>query len=319
MYVRSIPHDAFPKDEVFDAVCVARLKAYSALYTPHHFKIYGIFQNDNTCIGFWYMYHYSKWGIRFCITPPGLSDIGLQFITGSEKRVSRIGTQKEIFELMAQTIYAAAPDYTELTFPYQFQDMQALLWLKFNITPKYTYHLNLQPEASVLLLEMSSELRRSIQNCNTDALHIRNSDGADVVLQLLEQYSKQKKIKLAPQLSLALMKLYINHQNGVLYTAYCQNELIAFAFFKTEASEAQYLFGAHTLDALQGVVPVLFWRAILDFKTLHVSILDFEGSMIPDVERFYRKFGGTKVIRFNATKSTFKAKCYIWVKQWLKA
>ena len=315
MYVRVIGLDAFPNAEVFSTATVSHLKAYTKLFSSKHFKIYGLFQNDHSCFGFWYMFHYSKWGIRFCITPPGLPDIGLQFINASEKNTTRIGTHKDIFELIANTILQTLPDYTELTFPTEFQDMQALLWSKFTITPKYTYHLNLKSEVSVLLSEMSSELRRSIQNFNYDLVHIRQNENVTVVKSLLAQYSKQKRLKLSTHQCMALMEIYRQFNSGILYTAYTHSELVAFAFFKTDFNKAQYVFGAHVTDGIKGIVPNLFWKAITDFKTLHFTLLDFEGSMIPEVERFYRKFGGLKVIQFCATRFNFKALIYIWIKR----
>jgi hypothetical protein len=318
MYVRIIDQNAFPNAEMFSTASVSQLKAFTKLFSSKHFKIYGLFQNDHSCFGFWYMFHYTKWGIRFCITPPGFPNIGLNFINASEKNSTRIGTHNDIFELIANTIHQSSPDYTELTFPTEFQDMQALVWSKFTITPKYTYHLNLKQDTSALLSEMSSELRRSIQNFNYDTVHIRQNDNVAEVNSLLAYYSKQKRLKLSTPQSIALMDIYRQFNTGVLYTAYTNSKLIAFAFFKTELDKAQYVFGAHVTDGIKGIVPNVFWKAITDFKALNFSILDFEGSMIPEVERFYRKFGGLKVIQFCATRFNFKALIYIWIKRIFK-
>jgi len=53
----------------------------------------------------------------------------------------------------------------------------------------------------------------------------------------------------------------------------------------------------------EGSIPLMIWHAIQRFNGSHQTF-DFEGSMIPTIEKFFRSFGGTmtKYSRLSATK-----------------
>ena len=53
-------------------------------------------------------------------------------------------------------------------------------------------------------------------------------------------------------------------------------------------------------------MPCLLWHAIKHAKTLGCTTFDFEGSMDPGVERFFRTFGATRKMYLQLTKNTSK-------------
>jgi endo-alpha-1,4-polygalactosaminidase (GH114 family) len=44
------------------------------------------------------------------------------------------------------------------------------------------------------------------------------------------------------------------------------------------------------------------WKSILKAKQMNLKIFDFEGSMLPNVERYFREFGGNLVPYYSCEK-----------------
>jgi hypothetical protein len=51
--------------------------------------------------------------------------------------------------------------------------------------------------------------------------------------------------------------------------------------------------------------PLLLWEGIQLASNYKCHTFDFEGSMIPGVERFFRSFGGEPVVYNNISKKPF--------------
>lgn len=55
-----------------------------------------------------------------------------------------------------------------------------------------------------------------------------------------------------------------------------------------------YLLSATPGKAHRGAVAVLLWEAVQRAKHMGLSVFDFEGSMDPDIARFFERFGGVE-------------------------
>jgi hypothetical protein len=47
------------------------------------------------------------------------------------------------------------------------------------------------------------------------------------------------------------------------------------------------------------------WKSILHARQLGLRTFDFEGSMIPEVERYFREFGGKLIPYYEISKAKF--------------
>ena len=73
------------------------------------------------------------------------------------------------------------------------------------------------------------------------------------------------------------------------------NEPLGAVWIVWDERRAYYLIGGYDhSEKSNKAVSLAMWRAIqFTANDLHLPEFDFEGSMIPAVERFFRKFGGT--------------------------
>jgi lipid II:glycine glycyltransferase (peptidoglycan interpeptide bridge formation enzyme) len=90
---------------------------------------------------------------------------------------------------------------------------------------------------------------------------------------------------------------------GDLLGGYDRNgRLHAAAFVVWQESSAYYLAGGAD-PALRdsGAHSLVLWEAI-QAMAAHTSLFDFEGSMLPGVERFFREFGAFQTPYYTITK-----------------
>ena len=314
MYVSEVENQNLPDTPLFTGLTRKLLEGYFKLYGTQHFKVFTLHHSDRTCIGYFYFYTYTRLGFRFTITPPGLPNIGLVFINGAQKNQTRIGQEKDMLQLLADNLWLKKSHYVELVLPETFQEMQTLIWSGYLVEPRYTYHLNLNGTQESILTAMSSELRRSIQNFDAAPFEIKRNEASSNIKPLINRYYRNKKIALSSNISLKLMELYQSQNQALSFTVYKNKVPVAFTFFKVHPDRLQYLFGAHEPHLPSGLNSWLFWLAILEAKNLQLQLLDFEGSMIPEVERFYRKFGGDLKVLYSIKRNTFLIKWYFWLK-----
>jgi lipid II:glycine glycyltransferase (peptidoglycan interpeptide bridge formation enzyme) len=67
---------------------------------------------------------------------------------------------------------------------------------------------------------------------------------------------------------------------------------VAAAYTVHDAQSAYLLLTGRSSETESGAVALLIWRAIQDYCAAGIPRFDFEGSMLPGVEHFFRGFGG---------------------------
>jgi len=66
-----------------------------------------------------------------------------------------------------------------------------------------------------------------------------------------------------------------------------------------DATTAYYILGGHDADKKQrGAAGIAVLSAIRYAKELGIKTFDFEGSMIPAIESFFRGFGGELTVKY---------------------
>jgi len=201
--------------------------------------------------------------------------------------------QKKLMQSFVRAIEQERHLVKQFSFPPEIIDVQAFYWEKYKITTRYTYRLKLSQGEEELLLRMESKLRNVIRKAVKDGmtydLSLKNQDKA--IALILESNamlgSKQQR----------LLKDRLNQANSDpnvwFLKAYLGDVMKAAALVYVNEGVCYYLFsGFERTQAHNGAGPFLIWEAIKKAKEAGARIFDFEGSMLPDIERYFRKFGG---------------------------
>jgi hypothetical protein len=92
--------------------------------------------------------------------------------------------------------------------------------------------------------------------------------------------------------------------NSFAHLAWYREQPVAASFCVHDREAAYYLLGGYDQrnpHASAGALCV--WQAIMRAKEIGLRTFDFEGSMIPSVEKYFRGFGGTLMPYFTLNRA----------------
>jgi hypothetical protein len=152
---------------------------------------------------------------------------------------------------------------------------------------------------------MSNERRKNINRGRADGLAVREISEYRILRPLLlETFSRQGKAINEALLDSILFK-FAHGGNSFAFGACEGDRLVACSFCVHDANAAYYLLGGHSAkDGHNGAGTMAMWESILHAKRMGLSGFDFEGSMIPGIERYFRGFGGRLAPYYRINKAT---------------
>jgi lipid II:glycine glycyltransferase (peptidoglycan interpeptide bridge formation enzyme) len=270
-----------------------------------HLRLYGLFNNNEELTGAFFLYHTSKKTFRLDICPPFSAHNGLFFENRSENNSNIQTTVKHVLETIAAFLGELNSHLLVFTLPAAISDAQPFIWKKFDVKVKYTYHLDLGLPVDTLLANLSSEKRKSLNKAQKDGLEIKRETDMKVVKDLiLKTFSRKQVMKNLAYLDKILFE-FASADNSIAFVAYEKGQAIAATFCVHDSVTAFYLFGGY--DAGQshhGAGVSCMWNSILKAKELGLKTFDFEGSMLPEVEKYFREFGGTLTPYYSVYRAT---------------
>lgn len=212
--------------------------------------------------------------------------------------------QKNLMQALVSTIEEERPLVKQFSFPPELIDLQAFYWEKYKITTRYTYRINLSEPEEALFSRMESKLRNVIRKAEKDGMRceLGTNDEDKAIAMILESNSmlssKQQRL-LKDRLNQAS-----SDPNAWFLKAYLGDLMKAAALVYANEGVYYYLFsGFERTQAHNGAGPFLIWEAIKKAKSAGGRIFDFEGSMLPEIERYFRKFGGDLKPYYSVSKA----------------
>lgn len=203
-------------------------------------------------------------------------------------------------------------------FNYRITDWLPFYWEGYKQTTRYTYLLNNIQDEKTLWDNMSPNIRRNITKArDKNGITVRKGIPVDDFLRIQEMTFERQHLP-APKEREVLKNIIATcrqRNQGDLWGAYdTDGNLHAVAFIAWQESSAYYLAGGGN-PALRasGAHSLVLWEAIR-FTSQHTSLFDFEGSMIPGVERFFREFGAIQTPFFTITKGKLSLIYRAWLK-----
>ena len=166
----------------------------------------------------------------------------------------------------------------------------------FKESMRYTYILTPGDDPDVLWKTMRPELRNELRNARR-ALTVSPEDAPDWAYDLHAQTWTSRGLS-SPYDRSAFLRLHEalrarSHARCYLARSPLSPAPLASLYVCADARRASILLIGRNLNAQTRypAVSLLIWSAIRAYAAEGLA-LDFEGSMIPGVERFFRKFGG---------------------------
>jgi hypothetical protein len=167
---------------------------------------------------------------------------------------------------------------------------------QFFIQPNSTHHLHLNSGIEQIQSGYNSNTRRNIQKAIQHKVFISPVYDIPQFLKFTQQNLQEKSPEIKLPHYAALQKLIshaLNNQFGEIYGAWdSTNTLIAAAFFLSSNQKSIYLAASSNAIGTEKSAMFLLIDTFIQKNAGKNIILDFEGSNIPGVARFYGGFGG---------------------------
>lgn len=261
--------------------------------SAQEYKLYYLCDANNNWIAAFYIPTSKKFGMNF-IVMPHMTPFGGVMISPNIHKLTiskRIANIKEINELFIKELkkekllyYSFSPEHT---------DMQPFIWNKYITSIRYTYRLSLLDEK---ILWSNLQEKTSVNKGNKSNVTVKWGfhEYLDTYFELNDKsFNSQNISNFDNELTKRLL-IELNKNNnciiGIIFDE--NNKAIGGCVLAYDNKRAYYIMGGISRDNNFGM-SYLLWETILYTKNiLNLDTFDFEGSMIPSIEKYFRKFGG---------------------------
>jgi hypothetical protein len=221
--------------------------------------------------------------------------LGILFPASQGKYVTEISNNKEIGIAFAAFLKREFKQ-VDIDFSPEAIDTMPFRWQGFTVGLGYTYRLSLKSFETVFD-NMDATRRRNIVSAEKAGITVEAGVDLGQILRLREMSFERQ--GLATQHEQAAYRFEhalqpVNRCQGFL-ARNKENKPVGGVWIVWDEKRAYYLLGGYDHEAKSNnAVALAMWRAIqYSAVDLQLAEFDFEGSVIPPVERFFRKFGGT--------------------------
>lgn len=232
--------------------------------------------------------------------PPYTQTMGVWFARESAdtKHTTALGHRQEICKAFIEELRKYKTFLQN--FHYGITDWLPFYWAGYRQTTRYTYLLNDIKQTEQLRDNMTVQLRRKITRAMQQHLTVKQGIPVNDFLRIHALTFKRQGQKPPHE---RLLKDLINtcreRNQGNLWGCYdTGGQLYAVACVVWQESSACYLAGGiNPFLRNSGAHAFVLWEAIQSVSA-HTDRFDFEGSMLPGVERFFREFGAVQTPYF---------------------
>jgi hypothetical protein len=266
------------------------------------FQVCGIFNANQELIGAFNIMRGSKARMKYILVPPFSPSCALFYVNPAEGPAARNSFAKEVHTAIADFLESQKALLRMLSFPVSETDMQPYFWKGFKVIPNYTYLIPLEREEDALFAAMSAERRKSVRKALKDGLTVERCYDFTVLRELVLKTFERKSRSLNTKLMDAIFGAF-GISDSFAFLARVNGVPSACVFCIHYNGVSYYLFGGYDSgNRHHGAGPLCMWEAIKHARNSGIKTFDLEGSMLPEVERYFRDFGGELVPYYTIQK-----------------
>jgi len=190
-------------------------------------------------------------------------------------------------------------------FNYELTDWLPFYWKGYSQTTRYTYILHDIKNLEKLEVGMTQQIRRNIKSAKSAHIHVQRGLTAEQLLKVQEQTFRRQQIKNKQHSDVLLRLIATARERGqgeIFGGLDDDGNLHAAVFIVWQDSSAYYIAGGGDPALRQsGAHSLVMWEAI-QYASRFTDHFDFDGSMLPGVERFFREFGAVQTPYFTISR-----------------
>jgi hypothetical protein len=239
------------------------------------------------------LYQLRRWGVKIFRRAPFTPTCGPFLAIKAQNPVAILEEHRKALECMITLLEREAPAICMLPLDRRISDALPFFWHGFKIIPNYTYVLDLSISLEEIKKNMSSERRKNLTKAAKDGVEVRQVPDMKIVRALvLDTFNRQQKRVDLDSMDNILFR-YANPANSYAFVAGRGDSPIAASFVVHDGQTAYYLLGGYKADEKHhGAGASTLFAAIQHAREIGLKTFDFEGSIVPAIERYFRGFGG---------------------------
>jgi hypothetical protein len=196
-----------------------------------------------------------------------------------------------------------------------------MFWKKFKISPRISYRINDLSNFEKVYNRFGETIKRNIRTASKKVV-IKSSYNVEILLELLDKtnWIKDKKQIISKNL---IRRLYLackaHNAAKLIYAVDADNNVYSGILFVYDKNRCYLLISCTDPKYKNSKAnSLVIWEGI-KFASTVSKIFDFEGSMIENIEHFFRQFGGSPSVYYNITKQSLVIEFYILLKKLLRS
>lgn len=265
-------------------------------------------QNNEIVASLPYLKVYNRLGMLSLVNPPESQYLGPWIKNKNLSSSKKLSKEKSLItELIAQL-----PKYDcfNQTFHYNYTNWLPFYWNDFKQTTRYTYILNNLNDLDHIFANFTSSYRNKIKNAN-EKVKVCDDMNITQFYKINQLTFKRQGVNLPYSLDFLRKKdqILVELNRRKIFYAIDKNNQIHSAIYLTWDNNSSYLhmIGEDPELRNSGAGILLVWHAIkFTSEILKLSIFDFEGSMLENVEHVRRDFGAIQTPFFAISKINSK-------------
>lgn len=269
-------------------------------------RVYGCYKGEELLGGMATASH-REGGLRKAVHPALTPYLGMVTAPQPGKYVTAVSNEKKMAAALADRLQEDH-DLVRTNFAPETVDLQPFIWEGFDVTVGYTYRLDIS-DLDAAWDAMDSSRRRDVRSAEKEDVRIEEGTVDDVLAMVRETFERKGR-------SVGFDRAARDHDDALREAGRARafvardddDRRLAAAYLVWDDKRAYYLLGGHD-GTHHGAMAATMWDAIrTTAEEIGLEEFDFEGSMDPGVERFFRKWGGQITPYFRASWANTKAR-----------
>lgn len=250
----------------------------------------GVYEKK-TLVAVFNFYEFKKLFLQFCIPPPFSPDCALLF----SKNANQQATAATIITWLEEKSQTTNYNLVRFNFSYKHSLLfKEFLPKDFTSNWNHTYVLDISGTEDVQNL-YAAKRRQQIRRAIKDGLRMEKITNMEIVFDLVKKTFDRQKKSIDEQFIQKILFEYANDKNSFAFASIINNKYSVVYFCIYHKLEAFYLLGGYD-ELLKhiGAGPLAMNACIEYAKKIGLTTFDFEGSMEPSIEKYFKEFGGLK-------------------------
>jgi hypothetical protein len=236
-----------------------------------------------------------KYGLKYFLQPKFTQFLGPVFSKYEGKRSKQLQWKNKLLSMLTVHLKKEFHYLNFNTHP-DFDYALPFSWKKFRMSPKFTYQLQLKDTSLAELEQGVSKGKVQLHKATRAGVRFENANDPSAILSLFGRVKQKDISHLGAEdyqaYGRALVSFIESGECEVVEAFSNDGELIGGMILYYYQGVCTYAFSvSDPIYSSLSLGHCLIWQCILRAKKRDLSLLDFEGSMIPQIERLFRRFG----------------------------